>query len=1662
MKKLVVLHILLLAFLFACLGQTSEGKSYMLPDIGTPGYATKVEIISKYIPQSTSPQDSMYFLNVAKFYQGSTSLFSNNPSDVVRVVCTNPDDYSKVTIGPLCISWDGQLISTHIFVHDNIVPNSYDWELLDSIYKIPIGVKVFNDTQFVDTFYIVQPHPAINSVSPTITIGDGSIGAGKRSPRGAMIFESFNVTGTGTDYTISTQDCDPYLEGNQGYLPVSIISLGNLTIGANTVLNLDATFKNAGPGGGGGGAGSKQGNSGHGFTAGGYSCTAPPFDSTTVWNQSGESTGKIVVSPESNNESLQGSFSINGISGGLGRCDQGGGGGTGHPLGFSGAYGEAYFLALNNPEAFPGMYGGGSAGGEISLPPDSLNMPFGGGGGGNGTIGEMGEANYNSNGGNVTGNNFIVPLAGGSGGGAGNVWSLFPGGSGGGGGGGISLYSHQSTNIGTITANGGDGTDGFVPYPNVVGDKGASGGGGGSGGCVIVGAKVGHSGMNAFEVDGGAKGLGDQQDTTISHDGGNGGSGRIRIDGPYQNFTNLTDSSTLGIGPTTEFTNLVNQNSIFTGTGNGSTIRIYIKPETGNWYLAATTSNYTGSTWSTPLTLDTTENPYYLVALQETPSNNDSLFIHEPEFVLSQAASNIIYVNKPPIADDDQVVLMEGDSIDIDVLANDIDPFGGILSPTIISGPTNGTAAVLPNNEVQYIPDSLFFGSDTIELIICDGLACDTSFIFITVIEHNSPPVTQSDYLITDEDVSISINPLTNDFDPDQTDTLVLAGIIEGPFNGTVQLISDTIVEYTPELNYFGADYFIYEVCNTIFFPCATDTVFITVNPTNDSPTAVVPGTTTPIDEVTTTTLEDQEVTHCFEFFDLDGDLVSISSWLQADPNGMVLGAQTDSLCITWLPDSNFVGLDTIQVIFCDDNTNSLCDTVLLIIDVLPVNDPPVVHEPGTNHIIEEFTETTQEDTPVTYCFEFFDIDGDNVSISNWYLPNPNGIVIDTLTDSICITYLPNPNFVGSDSIEVIFCDDQPSSLCDTFLLIIDVLPVNDGPQVFTPGTTTPTDVIYATTPEDTMLTVCFEFFDIEGDSVFISSWNLLYPNGIVIDTLSDSICITYLPNLNFNGLDSIEVYFCDDNTDPLCDTVLLIIDVTPVNDAPQILDPLSYNPTDTIFEIATSSIPHIICIETFDSDSDLVSIQNIQFLQGVGNGSLALVSPGDTCFEYTSDTLFAGNDTVQVIVTDGTNSDTAIVIITVIPFNNAPMVYNQDGQLAIVLRDTTLEEQTLEICLEFYDADGHSVSISQILSITGFATITDPDTTDNCFLYTPDPGTIGADTIEVLICDDGSPVVCTTIPIYIEVQPVNDAPEFLLVNNMASGDTTYLETLEETPLEICFGVEDEEFNTLYFPSSIFSPTIHGNLYPTSNIDDTCIVYSPNTNFTGVDTMYIFICDDGTPSLCDAIVVIVTVLPINDPPIANDILVKAFLNTTAEVNLTENVFDPDDELGSISYSIVDSSSNGMIQSFGGIFEYTPNNDYLGNDTVIYRVCDDDSLCDQAYIYIIIDYDIFFPNGFSPNGDGINDFFKILGIENYKDAFDNPLPNQFDVYNRWGGHVFSVEGYDNNDSSLRWEGQSNTSLKRTVNNEKLPEGTYYWYFSIKNTSIQRSSFVILKY
>ena len=95
----------------------------------------------------------------------------------------------------------------------------------------------------------------------------------------------------------------------------------------------------------------------------------------------------------------------------------------------------------------------------------------------------------------------------------------------------------------------------------------------------------------------------------------------------------------------------------------------------------------------------------------------------------------------------------------------------------------------------------------------------------------------------------------------------------------------------------------------------------------------------------------------------------------------------------------------------------------------------------------------------------------------------------------------------------------------------------------------------------------------------------------------------------------------------------------------------------------------------------------------------------------------------------------------------------------------------------------------------------------------------------------------------------------------------------------------------------------------------------------------------------------------------------------------------------------------------------------GSWEVSYTVGSENCQSTQAHTIEILSQEIKFHNAFSPNGDGINDFWTVKNIENHPD-------NQLIIINRWGNEVYRKEGYLND-----WDGSS------------LNEGTYFYFMDV---------------
>ena len=147
----------------------------------------------------------------------------------------------------------------------------------------------------------------------------------------------------------------------------------------------------------------------------------------------------------------------------------------------------------------------------------------------------------------------------------------------------------------------------------------------------------------------------------------------------------------------------------------------------------------------------------------------------------------------------------------------------------------------------------------------------------------------------------------------------------------------------------------------------------------------------------------------------------------------------------------------------------------------------------------------------------------------------------------------------------------------------------------------------------------------------------------------------------------------------------------------------------------------------------------------------------------------------------------------------------------------------------------------------------------------------------------------------------------------------------------------------------------------------------------------------------------------------------------------------DVEAGTIDNSVLGKSISQFDNSL--VEDVSDNGDDTDNNTV-----DDPT---RTFITFTPEYlEIF--NLVTPNGDGLNDFFEIRGVENFPNTFVR-------IYNRWGVLVFETENYENNAASDRvFKGFSKGRIT-IQQNKRLPVGTYYYIVNFRGENPGKSSY-----
>ena len=330
------------------------------------------------------------------------------------------------------------------------------------------------------------------------------------------------------------------------------------------------------------------------------------------------------------------------------------------------------------------------------------------------------------------------------------------------------------------------------------------------------------------------------------------------------------------------------------------------------------------------VTSDTNEGPVFaFTAFDLTARNFENL-------VITNTGGD-----QAPVATDDTATTDEGNPIVIDVLDNDFDPDGGIITITDVTSVPGGTVTIDGGGNLVFTPDSGFSGTTSFEYTITDdtGLT-DTATVVVEVtpvadpplLAVNNAPVANDDFLTLDPVGPTVITDtviLGNDSDPDigglLTDSIDVTAVAGG-VNGTVSLDVNGDVVFTPDAG-FTTGSFEYTISDDYGL---TDTATVTVtdaaNQLNHPPVAT--DDTLTIDPDTQTLIPDTVLLG--NDYDPDvGDTIDVTG-VSGGVNGTVsLDVNGD---VVFTPDAGFTGTASFEYTITD--ASGVTDTAIVTVTV--------------------------------------------------------------------------------------------------------------------------------------------------------------------------------------------------------------------------------------------------------------------------------------------------------------------------------------------------------------------------------------------------------------------------------------------------------------------------------------------------------------------------------------------------------------------------------------------------------------------------------------------------------------------------------------------------------------------------------------------------------
>jgi VCBS repeat-containing protein len=629
------------------------------------------------------------------------------------------------------------------------------------------------------------------------------------------------------------------------------------------------------------------------------------------------------------------------------------------------------------------------------------------------------------------------------------------------------------------------------------------------------------------------------------------------------------------------------------------------------------------------------------------------------------------------------------------------------ISVALNGSPAHGTVTVAADGSLTYTPDAGFAGIDTFTYGIVDEVGQVAGATVTVMVDPPAAPAAADDAYATPYETPLVLG--APGIVGNDSGTGISVATHGSPAHGTVTVAADGSMTYTPDAGFAGDDSFTYGIADEVGQE-ASATVTVTV---------ARPGAPVAADDADSTAYETPLTIAAPGILGNDsGTTIEVGS--HTEPAHGTLTVDPDG-GYTYTPDHRFHGTDSFDYTIVDPWGRTATATVTI-----------TVGAPGAPVAVDDTYETPFETAHVVAVPGILDNDsGTAISVADHTAPAHGTVAVGS---DGSMTYTPDAGFAGVDTFDYTIADEVDQQATAT--VTITVVPPA-GPEA--------SDDAYAT-PFETELVV-----DAPGilgnDSGTAISVALHDDPGHGTVAVTDDGAITYEPDAGFSGVDEFTYGIVDQLGRTAAATVT--VTVAPPG-APVAVDDAYSTPYQTALEVPG---PGIVAN---DSGTGLTVTSHTDPAHGT-------VDVGDDgTLSYTPAKGFTGTDTLDYVVTDRAGQTATATVTIVVAPPGGPVARADAGRtpfetrLVVDVPGALGNDSGTAIAVTDHTAPGHG---SLDLAV------------DGAWVYTPDQGFSGSDSVIYTIVDEVGQTAQATITI--TVDPAVEVPTTTTTTTAAPREPT-------------------------------------------------------------------------------------------------------------------------------------------------------------------------------------------------------------------------------------------------------------------------------------------------